>query len=483
MKGVSLVAKICVAVLSSLTLYLLLKGCLITSIFPVAILSLIAIRHNGREWLSGVDAIEFNCDEKFLTNVHGVCDLGGRITAEELKDIVENKFAVHRRLRQRVVSTILWPYWADVESFDINDHVEVIKGVKSQQQIEEFLSQEMSRPLNLRLAPWKFFFIEQYRDEDHSAFIMKFHHCLGDGVVMAKAAFAMTSLKEASPTSSSPSPQRRPGKRGGLLHSVSMLPKFVKALLKLLLLPADPMSPFKRAVPVQRRAAAWSEEYLPLSLVKSTAATLGTSINDVLMGLVTSALRQYAKSHNLDLDALSRSQGMQSAMWVSLRPLEYLTDTHSPQEFGNYIGACYTKLPFHLQDPVKLVRDMKGQIDELKTSPEPYVAYGLLVLMGYLPLPLARFMWKNVAFKVTASISTLPGPRMPLRFASQTLTGLMFHVPVTGTIAMLITAFTYNGRVSLGINTDADVIPDPAKVVHLFHQEVRALASQCNVTE
>ena len=71
----------------------------------------------------------------------------------------------------------------------------------------------------------------------------------------------------------------------------------------------------------------------------------------------------------------------------------------------------------------------------------------------------------------------MPGPRHQVYFAGAPLTQLMFWVPQSGRLGIGVSIFSYNDEVLVGVATDKGLIPDPERIVALFHEEVNALVA------
>jgi hypothetical protein len=51
----------------------------------------------------------------------------------------------------------------------------------------------------------------------------------------------------------------------------------------------------------------------------------------------------------------------------------------------------------------------------------------------------------------------------------------MFWVPQSGRLGLGISIFSYNGQVTLGVGTDAGLIPDPDHIIEAFYEEFESL--------
>jgi diacylglycerol O-acyltransferase len=188
-------------------------------------------------------------------------------------------------------------------------------------------------------------------------------------------------------------------------------------------------------------------------------------VNDVLVAAATGALRRYLDKKGDNTKGLS----IRASVPVNLRPLD------QAHKLGNSFGLVFLTLPIGIVDPVKRLRAIKKEMDELKRSPEALVAYGVLNLMGLAPVEVEKLGLRFFGSKATAVLTNVPGPKEPLYLAGQKLDKVMFWVPQSGRLGLGISILSYAGGVMLGVATDEGLIPDPDKIVDAFSQEFRAL--------
>jgi len=85
-------------------------------------------------------------------------------------------------------------------------------------------------------------------------------------------------------------------------------------------------------------------------------------------------------------------------------------------------------------------------------------------------------LWYGLAFKVTASMSNMPGPAQPLQLAGRPIEKLVFFVPPSRTIGHFLTILSYNGRVMFGLASDQKLVENPKEILQYFADELSALA-------
>ena len=232
---------------------------------------------------------------------------------------------------------------------------------------------------------------------------------------------------------------------GALTTGAASAGAFSRLVLRL----PDPPTIFKGPLGIPKRVA-WSEP-IAVDDVKEVGRALEGTINDVLLSAMTGGLRRYLdrkgkKAHGLNFRA---------AMPVNLRPLDDMAD------LGNQFGLVFLSLPVGIDDPVERLDELRRRSVALKRSAEPVVVYGILKLLGIVPLAVQRLVVKIFAAKTTAVMTNVPGPREELYLAGKPIGEIFFWVPQSGRVGLGISIFSYAGHVRLGVASDAGLIPDP----------------------
>ena len=114
-------------------------------------------------------------------------------------------------------------------------------------------------------------------------------------------------------------------------------------------------------------------------------------------------------------------------------------------------------------------------MNQLKSSRQAIVAYGLLAALGLAPPQLQEVALEMFSRKASAVATNVPGPQQPLYLAGCMLRDIMFWVPQTGSIGLGLSILSYRGQVHFGLVTDARLIPDPDAVVRRFGAEFEKL--------
>lgn len=215
--------------------------------------------------------------------------------------------------------------------------------------------------------------------------------------------------------------------------------------------------------PGTTKRVAWSEP-MPLDEVKRIGVEGGATVNDVLLAVLAGALRRYLEE---------RDASMNEAVWlvpVNLKPF----DGNLPEDLGNYFALVMLSMPLHHEEPADRLVDIHGRMQRIKHSDEPVFTFGLQRSMSFSPAAVARFMTNFFANKSVGVLTNVPGPTGTMTFADIPVTQVIGFAPCSGDQPMTATIFSYDGGVTIGFATDADLVPDPEHLVELVLEEFEA---------
>jgi Diacylglycerol O-acyltransferase (EC 2.3.1.20) len=328
-----------------------------------------------------------------------------------------------------------------------------------------------------------------------SAIVMRFHHCIGDGTAMNTVMHRLMDTTPDAPIERPTPHSNHDHTLGPLLEPlVSTIEGTIKladdlvhegmeflrhpehllnlpaqaasgalALSRVLLLPPEAKTPFKGQLGVQK-CVAWSAP-VPLDQVKQIGKVAGAKVNDVLLAAVAGALRAYLIGRDFKVDGLE----IRAVIPVDLRPPSRAHD------LGNEFGLVFLSLPLGTPSPVVRLAEVKQRMEALKRSPEAHVFYGLLNFFGRTPAQVEEQAVNLFGSKATAVMTNVRGPTEQLYLAGNRIRNIMFWVPQSGRLGMGISIMSYCGQVTLGVITDAGLVPDPQKITTAFEREFHVL--------
>jgi diacylglycerol O-acyltransferase / wax synthase len=235
------------------------------------------------------------------------------------------------------------------------------------------------------------------------------------------------------------------------------------SLGELMLKPADPKTIFRGPIGVSKQAA-WSVP-IPLEEVKAIGRIVGGTVNDVLVTAVAGAMRRYMEGRGQAADGLN----IRAAIPVNLRRPDEL------DQLGNRFGFVFLDLPVGVKDPYRRLLVLKQRMDDIKESPEAAMTFGVLNVLGLAPTAIDQRALTMLADKATLITTNVPGPREQLYLAGSPLRGFMFWIPIPAGLGLGVSILSYRGGVTLGVATDAGLVPDPEAIVAAFHAEMEEM--------
>jgi diacylglycerol O-acyltransferase len=420
---------------------------------------------------------------------------------DALRDVYrERLIKPYERFRQRVVDShvpLRGPCWEDFPDFDLEDHIHelTLPAPGGDAELKTLVGEVMSRPLDPAKPLWEVYVVDGYRGG--SALVSRMHHCIADGIALARVMLSLAD-EEADTgiehvrvgnghRSAGPPIVRRARAAAGaavqasgaLAHEaivMAMHPRAeashvateavrdAQALATILLTPNDAATVFKGEMSVPRRAA-WSGE-LDLEEIKAIGRASGATVNDVLVTALTGGLRSYLQRRDSLVDQV------RAFVPFNLRAL----DEPLPSTLGNAFGLVFLGLPVGIASTRERLRAVKEEMDAIKRSAQGAVAYGILGVMGLTPPEVEKVGIDVFAAKASMVVTNVPGPQRPLFVAGTPLRGVLVWAPMSGSVAMSVSILSYDGRVTVGVMSDAGLVPDPERIVRGFERDVRKLA-------
>ncbi|HUA45200.1 MAG TPA: wax ester/triacylglycerol synthase family O-acyltransferase [Solirubrobacteraceae bacterium] len=398
------------------------------------------------------------------------------------------------RFRQMVMEPRLGvgvPSWQDDRRFDLDRHVHhlAVPAPGDKRALEALVSDLVVSPLDRSKPLWDMYLIDGFGAG--MAMLSRTHHCIADGIALSRV---LLSLTDAHPDAGIAPARERTGrgvlgsiaapvKAGGqvaragvhegieiLTHPSAELPALASrgtadaaTLAKLLLTGSDAKTVLSAKLSVSRHVT-WSER-MPLDGIKAIGHATGTTVNDVLTTAMTGALHGYLLGRDSLVDEI------RVMVPYNLRA----PDDPLPRELGNRFGLVYLTLPVGITDPADRLAEVHRRMDAIKHSREGGLSYAILEAVGLTPHQIEQSLLDVFAQKTTAVLTNVAGPAEPVYFAGSKIAGVVPWVPAAGTIGMGINIFSYDGGVTVGLQVDAGLIPDPDTIIADYEREVDTL--------
>ena len=459
--------------------------------------------NQDREPISKVDTAWLRMEQPTnLMMITGIIMLEEPVDFERLKHTVENRFLSFRRFRQKAVDRTNGAYWQLDPDFELDSHIRrtALPGNAGLEELQELVSELASTPLDKSKPLWQFHLIENY--QAGQVLVMRIHHCIADGIALIQVLLSLTDAgPEPRPSAKSKKIWRKkraaesgafqrlmePAREGldfithlgqqaaqegiRLLQEPQRAGRFareageiVNEFITSVTLSDDPVTRFKGPLGSRKRVA-WAEP-IPLHEVKAISKALGCTVNDLLIAAVTGAIHSFMVEQG---DKLAPELEIRATVPVNLRPLEHAKD------LGNHFGLVFLPLPVGEVNPLRRLKTICQQMDELKSSKQAVVAFGLLSTLGMGPAILQKPALEMLSRKASAVLTNVPGPQQPLYIAGTPIKEMMFWVPQSGGIGMGISILSYNNQVYFGLITDRKCVAEPFEIIKRFRPQFEVL--------
>ena len=438
----------------------------------------------------------------------------GQISAKDCARFIESKLQLIPRYRQRVVFppfNVGLPVWEFDPDFDVRNHVHEVKLKKGTDEgLKAACGKVLSTILDRRRPLWDFTIFRGLQG-DRTALLTRVHHCLADGVAGVRL---MHVLMDTVPHPEPP-PQAKPFKiptprdSGSLLldgifrsyfsvveRVLNMQAEVFQAAQHVLSLQGDEtLSPTvthgdaRRSLPARLETLselacltdrlpfnrvcwgphniAWTE--VSLDDIKKVKDVFGTTVNNVLLAVLTSAIGSYSAGHGVQLEG----RQMRVVVPVNLR------GDDNPDHLGNRITFLPINVPLDIAD----VKDLLLAIHEKMEVYKAAKVAGLVGLLGNIIGALPT-MFQAMAAPVLSElplnlvntiITNVPGPQVPLYVMGHKMTHWYPVVPIGGEMGMNIALLSYNGYVYFGFHGDVQAVPDVEQLEQLVQSSFAEL--------
>src|SRR4051794_18185846 len=394
------------------------------------------------------------------------------------------------------------PVWVDDPHFNPGYHVRhtALPEPASLEQLRNLTGRVLAQRLDRTKPLWEMWLVQRV-EGDRFAVISKTHHCLVDGVSGVDIATVLFDLEPDPPPPPEPPPAWFPrpepsaaslvadalGERAGtpvdavrlladaVAHPERAAGRLGKALggLGAMLaagLQGAPTSPYNVQIGPHRRFA-WADG--DLGHFKAIKSALGGTVNDVVLTVVTGALRTHMQANGHDVDGIELK---------AMVPMSVRAEAERGA-LGNRVTAMYAPLPVHAADPVERFRIVHEAMKGLKDSGQAVGAELITQLAGFAPPTVlaqaSRLQSQQRMFNVV--VTNVPGPQFPLYMLGRRLLRLYPQVPLVRNTALGIAIMSYDGTLNFGLLGDYDALPDLDDLAAALRDAIAELAAAAGV--
>jgi diacylglycerol O-acyltransferase len=363
----------------------------------------------------------------------------------------------HERPRRPVLD-LGAPRWERDSHFEVRHHVRRV-GVPApggDAELHALIDALFVTPFDPEHPLWEVYLIEGLTG-GRAAFLWKVHHCMIDGVSGAQVLELLADPLPGAPAPAAPAPTAAAGLAARLraladpsavaarardaLHAAGIVAMLVR----------EPISrlPFNGPLSDARRIT-WAAFSLEDFLALRGAA--GCKVNDVVLAVITGALRRYLIRHGVRPEGL----GVRALIPVNVRA------DHEHLKLGNRVSAMLATLPVGIADPVERLRTVGAHLRALKEAGQPQATGLLLELAGRLPTPLGALVARMAPAQPFLNLvcTNVPGPQEPRTLLGRRLLEVHPIVPLFEGMGLGFAILSYAGQLSIGLNADPSLVPD-----------------------
>jgi WS/DGAT/MGAT family acyltransferase len=427
-------------------------------------------------------------------------DSGG-VDIDQVKQATESFLHLVPRYRQRIHQIPLFSHavWVDDPHFDLDYHIRhtALPKPGSFDQLKRLCARIMAQPLDRKRPLWETWVVEGLQEGTQFALITKIHHCMIDGasgVDLANIQFSPSSepaeLASPEPFRPRPAPRRlelladEVKRQASIpLEIVQDFRQFVEDTDDLREDVSTRLSALQRLfgmgmnadeTPINGRLGPHRRfEWVSCSLadLKAMRKGLGCSINDVVLTVVTGAVREYFIAHGVDLEDVE----FRVSTPVSVRREE------ERGQMGNRVSSWIIPLPISEADPraqLELIHDLT---EELKETNQAIGIQMMNQVQEWTPSVLLSLGAQAMSGPINSIVTNVPGPQMPLYFHGAKLRAIYPMVPLMEGMGLGIALTSYAGTMGVGFNSDPDIVPDLELFVERFVDAMKGVAQAARV--
>ncbi|MBZ2188938.1 wax ester/triacylglycerol synthase family O-acyltransferase [Alcanivorax sp. JB21] len=393
---------------------------------------------------------------------------------------------------QRLQTRFGQAFWVEDKQFDIDHHFrhEALPKPGRIRELLSLVSAEHSNLLDRERPLWESHLIEGIRGR-RFALYTKVHHSVVDGISAMRMGMRALSTdpneRDLSPVwASTPKRRERMQLTANPVAAVSGLARLTAGLSKqIATVPAlarevyqitqkaskdpdhvsifqAPQSIINQRITGSRRFAAQSYS---TSRFKAISKAFNCTMNDIVLAVCGSALRDYLISQN----------ALPDKPLIAMVPMSLRTDDSAG---GNQIATILANLGTHIADPANRLRVIKASVEEAKQRYKQMTPEEILNLTALMMAPTGLNLITGLAPEWRAFnviISNVPGPKEPLYWNGAKLEG-MYPVSIAlNQIALNITLTSYVDQLEFGIIGCRRTLPSMQRLLDYLEHGIREL--------
>ncbi|MBW2269551.1 MAG: wax ester/triacylglycerol synthase family O-acyltransferase [Deltaproteobacteria bacterium] len=388
--------------------------------------------------------------------------------------------------------------WVDDPHFDVDYHVRhaALPRPGTPEQLKKLSARIMAQQLDRKRPLWETWVVEGLDDGESFALITKIHHCMIDGASGTDLAHVLLSTSpEPSPPGERPAFMPRPAPHRSDLLRDELVRRFKRPFQLISNLGAlgrefeelrDEISTRASAVLELAGMAGGADETplngkvgphrkfdwleVPLDDLKEIRRAWGCTINDVVLTIVTSAVREYLIHRAVDPTKIN----FRVSAPVSVRTEE------DRGQMGNRVSTWMVDLPIAKKTPKEQLTAIHAETQRLKETRQALGVETMMAVAEWTPSVLMSLGAQSMGGQTNSIVTNVPGPQVSLYCQGARLKAIYPQVPLLENLGLGIALMSYAGKVCWGFNSDPELVPDADVFVEKIREaidSVRAAAA------
>lgn len=462
--------------------------------------------------LGGTDALFLSMETPdWHQHVSGltVLDPEGRdICFDDVAKRIEERLAYAPKFRWRVQEVPFGldrPGWVDDTDFDVLRHVRriAVPSPGGARQLGELVGTIASMKLDRRRPLWELWYIEGLVG-GKLALMLKYHHCLLDGMAGASLATALLDLEPDATEPLVPPPAPEDLVAGPEETNLQLLADLFRLDIRR---PVDLVRYFtgftqKAASAVEsmrtdegaraglrpprtlingnvgpRRELVFAS--IPFADVVALKKMHGVKVNDVIIAVSAGALRRYLEQ----VDALPDTP-LVTAVGVSTR-------SEGDETQNNQVSNMFASMATDIDDPLERLAAIARSTSSAKAMNRAMSAHQIQSL-GDIAAPMIvsaatkavyrTHLIPRVPIGANTLVSNVPGPPVPLYMCGARVTAIYPGSILLDSMGVNITVMSYENRFDFGLQVDPDMVPQPWTLPDCFQESMEELLEASGLT-
>jgi WS/DGAT/MGAT family acyltransferase len=227
-----------------------------------------------------------------------------------------------------------------------------------------------------------------------------------------------------------------------------------------------PVSIFNQ--PIKSARTFWGKNFEFERIRAIRKAIPGVTVNDVVLAICAGGLRRY----------LANRDELPAKPLVAMAPISV---REQEQGAGNQVSAMLVSLATDISDPLDRLTYIRASTQRSKVHASALPANRITEFLPSETLAAAARVYTRTRlggfhrpfFNVT--ITNVPGPPMPMYAAGARINSVFGMAPILDGLGLILVIISYHGRISVGINSCKQIVPDPDNMAECFADALEEL--------